>query len=220
MKELYIDSNKLTKIEGLDTLQSLKVLVLHSNQITHIENLKALTSVRKLSLARNKIHEIGSSLDRLGSLQELNLAGNLIGSFSEIRRLTHLKSLQVLYFNDPHFGDNPVCNLCNYHTYALFHLQFLDILDSIRLSEEATQLAEATFLKKQMYYNMRIKMCKRNTTNLLRKGAETCRERLRHLDGKKKQLMRQVSTRLYARTHKQTYAWMVLGWCLLVLHLA
>jgi hypothetical protein len=115
---------------------------------------------------------LASSLDHLTVLIELNLSDNSIGDFTQIRHLSRLKNLEVLYLNDPHYGDNPVCNLCNYHTYALYHLQHLIVLDTIRLTEEATALAEATFLKKQMYYNMRIKVCKGNTSNLLKKASE------------------------------------------------
>lgn len=54
----------------------------------------------------------------------------------------------------------------------LYHLQHLHVLDTIRLTEEATALAEATFLKKQMYYNMRMKVCKGNTSNIIKKANE------------------------------------------------
>lgn len=40
------------------------------------------------------------------------------------------------------------------------------------INEEQRQLAEGTFTKKRMYYNMRIKTLKRNTTNLLKTGLQ------------------------------------------------
>ena len=40
------------------------------------------------------------------------------------------------------------------------------------LAEETKQLAEATYMKKRMYYNMRIKTLRRNTTNALRRAQE------------------------------------------------
>lgn len=45
-------------------------------------------------------------------------------------------------------------------------------MDTMPIPEEGKQLAEATYMKKKMYYNMRIKTLKRNTTNILRKGGE------------------------------------------------
>jgi hypothetical protein len=60
-------------------------------------------------------------------------------------------------FQDPHYGDNPICNLCNYQTYVLYHLPNLGKLDTLYISDDAKAFADATFMKKRMYYNMRIK---------------------------------------------------------------
>lgn len=49
------------------------------------------------------------------------------------------------------------CTMCMPCSYVLFMLPKLSSLDTLLLAEETKQLAEATFLKKQMYYNMRIK---------------------------------------------------------------
>ena len=95
-----------------------------------------------------------------------------------------------------------MCALCNYQTYVLYHLQQLARLDSVTIADESRQLAEAaymktnpnpnpnpnpnsnpnpnpnpnpnqaTYMKKKMYYNMRIKTLKRNTSNVIRKGME------------------------------------------------
>lgn len=52
------------------------------------------------------------------------------------------------------FGENPVCSLCNYHTYALFHLDNIQQLDGVDITVEARQAAEATFVKKKMFVEM------------------------------------------------------------------
>lgn len=39
----------------------------------------------------------------------------------------------------------------------LYHLRNITKLDTLFISEEAKSFAEATFMKKKMYYNMRIK---------------------------------------------------------------
>ena len=72
-----------------------------------------------------------------------------------------------------------MCALCNYQTYVLYHLQQLARLDSVTIADESRQLAEATYMKKKMYYNMRIKTLKRNTSNVIRKGMEA--RQARHL---------------------------------------
>ncbi len=48
----------------------------------------------------------------------------------------------------------------------------LTSLDTLLLAEETKLLAEATFLKKQMYYNMRIKTMNRNARNIIRMALE------------------------------------------------
>ena len=48
----------------------------------------------------------------------------------------------------------------------------LTSLDTLLLADETKMLAEATFLKKQMYYNMRIKTMHRNARNIIKMAAE------------------------------------------------
>ena len=79
-----------------------------------IEQLNKLSSLKELNLAGNKIETIGSGLDGLDSLEYLNLSANKIGNFKEILNLDRLPSLRYLSFSDQHYGENPICNLCNY----------------------------------------------------------------------------------------------------------
>ena len=51
--------------------------------------------------------------------------------------------------------------LFNQKTFILYHLPNITQLDMLSISEEAKQYAEATFMKKKMYYNMRIKTMQR-----------------------------------------------------------
>ncbi|KAJ9438372.1 Protein phosphatase 1 regulatory subunit SDS22-like protein [Diplonema papillatum] len=178
LKELYLHSNRITKIEGFDNLSRLQVLWLQDNQLTSLDGLSKLTSLRVLWVASNKISTIGHFLDANTSLEELNLSGNLIGSFRQIPHLDRLTRLTHLYFSDPHFGDNPICQLCNYQTYTLYHLNRIKVLDYNAVSDESRHLAEATFVKKKMYYNMRIKTLRRNTSNLVRKAVQFRQTRL------------------------------------------
>ncbi len=46
----------------------------------------------------------------------------------------------------------------------------------MRVTEEAVSFAEATFVKKKMYYNMRIKMVKRNASDVIKRAND-----IRHL---------------------------------------
>jgi hypothetical protein len=75
----------------------------------------------------------------------LNIAGNKICSFKEALNLNRLTGLRVLAFYDPHYGENPICNLCNYQTYVLYHLRNINKLDTLLISDEAKSFAEVFF---------------------------------------------------------------------------
>jgi hypothetical protein len=83
-----------------------------------------------------------------------------------VLNLNRLPNLKVLSFYDPHFGENPICNLCNYQTYVLYHLRNICKLDTLTISEEAKAYAESTLMRKKMYYNMRIKTIERTFSTL------------------------------------------------------
>jgi len=194
LEKLWIVENEVTEIKGLSGLHKLRELFLYSNHITHIANLEELTNLevlwladnnihsleglgtlgklRELNLARNDIVVIGDWLNNNTSLEVLNLADNSIGSFKEVRALSRLPRLTELCFADPMWGESPLAALCNYQTFVLFMLPKLTSLDTLVLADETKHLAEATFLKKQMYYNMRIKTVFRNARNIIRQANE------------------------------------------------
>lgn len=153
-----------------------------SIEIKEIEGLENLRSLRVLWLGKNDIERIEDRLDANQNLEELNIAGNLIGRFKEIPYLDRLRSLRNLSLKCPMFGENPVCGLCNYQTYALYHLGSITTLDGVPITEENRHMADATFLKKKMYYNMRIKTLKRNTSNVLKKAQEYMNSRINEIN--------------------------------------
>ena len=50
----------------------------------------------------------------------------------------------------------------------LYHLPNLTKLDTLYISDDAKAFADATFMKKRMYYNMRIKTIQRNASNIMK----------------------------------------------------
>ena len=134
-----------------------------------------MTHLTELNIAKNNVETIGIGLDGLINLRELNISANRIGNFKEVLNLNRLPNLIICTFSDAHYGENPICSLCNYQTYVLFHLPRLVRLDTMLVSEESKTFADTTFMKKRMYYNMRIKTIQRNTSNIM-KLLKICRK--------------------------------------------
>ena len=122
LKALHLCNNKIRRIENLNNMPDLEVLWLCQNKITNVEGLKGCPKLRVLWLADNRIENISTGLDDNPQLAELNLSANLVGEFKQVLNLSRCETLRTLSFSDPHYGDNPLCNLCNYQTYVLYHL--------------------------------------------------------------------------------------------------
>ena len=157
LRQLYLSTNKIKRIRCLDKCIYLEKLWLDKNRIENIDGISNLYNLVELNLAKNNVETIGIGLDGLTSLRDLNISANRIGNFKEVLNLNRLPNLTICTFSDPHYGENPICSLCNYQTYVLFHLPRLVHLDTMIVSEESKTFADTTFMKKRMYYNMRIK---------------------------------------------------------------
>ena len=98
----------------------------------NLEGLDGLENLSQLWISGNQIEEIKVSLDKLVKLTDLNISGNKICSFKEALNLNRLPNLKILGFYDPHFGENPICNLCNYqvHTHTHTHTYTLTTITS------------------------------------------------------------------------------------------
>ena len=84
----------------------------------------------------------------------------------QVWHLASLPSLKQVLLADPDWGSCPVAGLCNYATYAAVNLPQLHALDSQPLPAPAKAPAQATYLKKKMYYNMRIHSLQRKAAML------------------------------------------------------
>ena len=91
--------------------------------------------------------------------------------------MASLPGLKQLLLTDPDWGSSPVACLCNYATYAAVNLPRLHALDSQVLPAPVKAIAEATYLKKKMYYNMRIHTLRRKAAMLAhqaKQGLQVC----------------------------------------------
>lgn len=99
---------------------------------------------------------------------------------------------------------------CVLRRYVLFMLPKLSSLDTLLLADETKQLAEATFLKKQMYYNMRIKTMHRNARNIIKLATEG--KRVRAHRGRLCNPHVNTGNELYMSIHKELYTHLGV-WC-------
>lgn len=86
LQELYLNNNKITKIENLDKLQNLGNLVIFNNEIKETKGLENLTNLQNLDLDCNKITKI-EGLDKLQNLKYIRLHPNPIENKGEIENL-------------------------------------------------------------------------------------------------------------------------------------
>ena len=132
LTHLDLSHNKLTEMEPavLGRLTKLNTLWLNANAIERIQGLEALANLTSLWLASNRITAIQEALAANTNLEEVVLAGNQLSNFKDIPNLARMRRLTSLAFSEPHFGDNPLCSLCNYQTYLLFHMTHLRVFDT------------------------------------------------------------------------------------------
>lgn len=95
--ELILDNCRSTNIEGLtDSFTALEVLSLINVGLTSLKNFPKLPSLRKLELSDNRISNGISHLTGSPKLTNLNLSGNRIKDFDELKPLKELENLEVL----------------------------------------------------------------------------------------------------------------------------
>ncbi len=104
---LSIQSNRLTKMENLDSLINLSELYLSDNGLTKIEGLEKLANLRVLDLARNLIERI-ENIENLKNLEEFWFNDNKLATWEDIELLKELPKLKCLYLEH-----NPVYYLNN-----------------------------------------------------------------------------------------------------------
>jgi Leucine-rich repeat (LRR) protein len=86
LEYLYLNNNKIKKIENLDNNKNLKHLELRSNRIEELSGLKNLTNLHYLTLSCNLIKKIDD--DEIGEwpyLIDIGLFGNYLGNINIIQ---------------------------------------------------------------------------------------------------------------------------------------
>uniref|UniRef100_A0A182K3L6 U2A'/phosphoprotein 32 family A C-terminal domain-containing protein n=1 Tax=Anopheles christyi TaxID=43041 RepID=A0A182K3L6_9DIPT len=95
--ELILDNCRSTYIDGLtDSFTALETLSLINVGLVSLKNFPKLSNLRKLELSDNRISNGLSHLTGSPKLTHLNLSGNRIKDFDELRPLKDLENLEVL----------------------------------------------------------------------------------------------------------------------------
>mmetsp|Transcript_1442 Transcript_1442/g.2766 ORF Transcript_1442/g.2766 Transcript_1442/m.2766 type:complete len:651 (+) Transcript_1442:235-2187(+) len=130
LSTLWVNENKLTKLEGLDKNVRLRNLHAHGNRIRTLE---------------------GSSLAFFKFLEYLTLNDNLLESIAdvvgEVKHLRHLKKIDL-------FG-NPISQEDNYRLLIISEIPWLQCLDRVTITK--TELKEAMNLKSRLKKMMDLK---------------------------------------------------------------
>ena len=91
---LNLYENRISEIENLQTAPKLKALMLGKNNISKIKNLQCLPDIEVLDLHSNKIKLI-ENLSCLKKLRILNLANNQLTSFVELMNNKNLEDINL-----------------------------------------------------------------------------------------------------------------------------
>ena len=91
-KAIWLDSNGLDTIEGLDDLVQLRCLYMSKNLITQIDGLSSLKDLIILDLSYNRLSHL-TNLSCCSSLQTINLARNCLATPDSIAHLIDCPSL-------------------------------------------------------------------------------------------------------------------------------
>ena len=106
--------NLLKSVDNLENCIVLDILNLSVNHISDLTSInRTIGNIRVLSLQRNNIQEIGS-LDKLYSLEQLDLSHNQISGQRQVDRLGNLPMLEKLWLKG-----NPVSTHEHYRVQTL-----------------------------------------------------------------------------------------------------
>lgn len=101
LRSLDLHGNKLTRVDGLQTLHSLRELILDHNILKFLDPgcFASVPRLRRLHLSHNGLRSL-AHLSSLTRLQFLHFGSNRITEVTELDRLTNLVSLTEVWLTD------------------------------------------------------------------------------------------------------------------------
>ncbi|XP_018647856.1 putative calpain 4, 6, 7, invertebrate [Schistosoma mansoni] len=127
---LELRGNRLSTLSGIDDMINLKTLYCAENLLRRLEGISSLKSLVRLHLRDNRLSKLTDFTENLTSLEYINLRGNQISKFSEVKRLNCLPSLKFLSL-----VDNPITEKDNYRQMVVGLVNRLQRLDKKRVPD-------------------------------------------------------------------------------------
>ncbi|KAJ3411055.1 Leucine-rich repeat-containing protein 9 [Chytridiales sp. JEL 0842] len=145
LRLLYLQGNRITKIEGLEHMTGLVELVLDKNQIKAADpsSFLSLINLKELHIKDNRLKSL-SHFDCLPNLQYLFLNGNRIAETSEIEKmkLPNLVELNLI--------SNSVTRKQLYRLSVIMRFPQIMCIDEKDVTDEERQRAEVYYMEQSM----------------------------------------------------------------------
>lgn len=130
LRILSIQSNRLTEIKGLESLQTLEELHIADNLLTELSGLDQNKALRVMDISRNRIRRL-SNIKHLSHIEEFWASSNLLDSFDEIEtELADMKDLNTVYFEGNPLQTN---NAVTYRNKIRLRLPQIQQIDASKL---------------------------------------------------------------------------------------
>ena len=133
LEELVLSANRLEHFGGLPGCRALRRLWLDRNRLTRLENLESVGGLQELHVGGNVGVRTLAGLVGLVNLRVLTAAGTGIAKLRELEALMLLPALSTVAFRDPHYEDAPVAAAEDYRQRAVHALPQVAEIDGTRV---------------------------------------------------------------------------------------
>ena len=140
LEEVSLHQLNIKRIENLDKFcKNLKIIYLQDNAIQKLENLNRLKTLEYLNISLNAIEYI-EGLERCENLKKLDLTLNFVGEISSIFTLRENEALEELYLTG-----NPCATYKHYREFVVTVLPRPRWLDGVLVEKSERIIARQSF---------------------------------------------------------------------------
>jgi len=153
LEELVLSANRLEHFGGLPGCRALRRLWLDRNRLTRLENLESVGGLQELHVGGNVGVRTLAGLVGLVNLRVLTAAGTGIAKLRELEALMLLPALSTVAFRDPHYEDAPVAAAEDYRQRAVHALPQVAEIDGTRVEARERREVQDTYLQSMLRFN-------------------------------------------------------------------